>query len=106
MMNKLILGLVTLASLGTLVIPAYADVANVQESTQITTQNGDGNTSFQRNTQTIRVHQGGSRRSGESENQGNVQSSSQDTLQEGYDNYSDVVNEQHIRSSNNRSRSR
>jgi hypothetical protein len=99
MINKLMLGLLTVTALGNLMLPAHADLVNVQDSTQVVTQEGDGNTSFQESSQTIRV-----RRSGPSqENEGNVQGSYQDTLQQGNDNYSDTVNEQNIRT---RSRNR
>jgi hypothetical protein len=102
-MNKLILGLLTIAALGTIVLPAYADEANVQTSTQIVTQDGEGNTALQRNIQTIRTSTRNVGYKKESRSsQGNVQDSSQDTYQSGYDNYGQMTNRQRIQTHQNR----
>lgn len=114
-MKKLILGLLTIAALGTIVAPAHADEANVQTSNQVITQDGEGNTALQRNIQTIRTstrsvsnsNYGRNPRSGQgNSDQGNVEDSSQDTYQSGYDNYGQMTNRQRIETRQNRVQNR
>lgn len=89
--KKLLVGLCALTALGQFSLPALAEMANVQESTQVTTQDGKGHTSFQRGTQQIRHNS-----RGEMDAQGNVQSIYQDVMQTGKDNYGQQEMEQRI----------
>ena len=89
--NKFLVGLCALTALGQFSLPALAEMANVQESTQVTTQDGSGHTSFQRGRQGIRH-----RSRGKITPEGNVQSIYQDAMQTGADSYSDQQMEQRI----------
>ena len=89
--NKLLLGFCTLAALGQFSLPALAEMANVQEGTQVTTQDGEGHSSFQRGRQEIRH-----RSQGQVDAEGNVQSIYQDVMQTGKDNYGQQEMEQRI----------
>jgi hypothetical protein len=95
-MKNLAFSLLALTALTAFAIPARAgDTANIQDATQITTQDGSGNTSFQRSAQEVRMYkQGGGQ--GTPSNVGNVQSIYQDTFQQGENNYSQMENRQNI----------
>ncbi|BFM40374.1 hypothetical protein [Synechocystis sp. LKSZ1] len=94
-MKKLLLGCLALTTLTTLALPAHAgDEANVQDATQVITQDGDGNTSFQRSTQKIQSQHRGMT---STDNLGNAQSIYQDALQQGSNNYGQQENNQQIK---------
>ena len=90
-MKKLMFGLLTLTALGVISLPASADDAKIQTSTQVTTQHGEGNTSFQRSSQEIRH-----RSNGKTRNSGHVQDVYHDVYQDGVDNYSHQESSQQI----------
>ncbi len=106
-MNKFVFGLLTLtATTGLIGLPADADEAIIQQSNQVTTLEGNGNTSYQNATQTnlqIRNRKGRERR----RSSGLVQRSEQDVYHYGSDNYGEQVTEQNnvqIDNSNTRGR--
>lgn len=95
-MKNLAFGLLALTALTAFAIPAHAgDTANIQDATQVITQDGSGNTSFQRSTQEVRMDQR-SVNEAKNGNVGNAQSIYQDTFQQGENNYGEMENRQKI----------
>lgn len=90
--KKLLVGLCALTALGQFSLPALAGMANVQESTQVTTQDGEGHTSIQRGKQGINHNS-----RGEVDAEGNVQTIYQDVLQTGKGSYGQQEIEQRIK---------
>ncbi len=94
-MKNLFLGFLALTALGSLSLPVQAgDQANVQDATQVITQDGDSNSSFQRTKQQIRSERRGTP---STDNLGNAQSIYQDAMQQGSNNYSEQENSQKIK---------
>jgi len=98
-MKNSVIGLLALSTIGLMSVPALADEANVQRSEQVTTQEGDRNSSSQNARQSNR-----SSRNDRDGNFGNAQEVIQDTLQDGDDNVSEQTVEQSNDSRRNRSR--
>lgn len=98
-MKKIILSVLTLTMLGTVALPVKADEANVQSSSQVSTQEGRFNTSIQRSSQEIRTNTrtlGVSGRNRRGTSSGNVQDILQDSLQRGVDNLNNQSSRQKI----------
>ncbi len=100
-MKTLILSLLTVTAVGTLALPAFSYEVNLQSVQQVTTQEGNMNTSYQTSDQNIRSsrYNRGSRQT--SIDQGNVQDLYQDNLQVGEENLTLQTNVQKIKVRNN-----
>jgi hypothetical protein len=102
-MKKLTLALLALATLGTLSLPAHADDVKMQTSTQVNTQEGEGNISVQRTRQEIEDSRSYSNQPANADSTGHVQDAYQDSLQRGIGNRSYQRTQQQIRSNRNMS---
>ncbi len=93
-MKKLMFALLTVSAVGFVSLPVMADEGdsvNLQDSTQVTTQQGNHNRSTQGSEQRINETRNGTG------NTGNAQGTFQDNFQEGNRNTSSQRNEQNIR---------
>jgi hypothetical protein len=97
-MKTLILSLLAVTAVGNLALPAFSDEVNLQSVQQVTTQEGNMNTSYQKNQQKIQSSRGSRQ---DSSDLGNVQDAYQDTLQEGEGNLTRQTNVQKIKVRNN-----
>ena len=97
-MKTLILILLAVTAVGNLALPAFSDEVNLQSVQQVTTQEGNMNTSYQKNQQKIQSSRGSRQ---DSSDLGNVQDAYQDTLQEGEGNLTRQTNVQKIKVRNN-----
>lgn len=95
MMKKVIFGLITLTTISAFAVPVKADEVNMQNTQQISTQEGNRNLSYQRSDQSIRSSQNQYRRNPIS-NTGSVQDLYQDSYQEGSRNSARQINRQEI----------
>ena len=97
-MKTLILSLLAVTAVGNLALPAFSDEVNLQSVQQVTTQEGNMNTSYQKNQQKIQSSRGSHQVPSDL---GNVQDAYQDTLQEGEGNLTRQTNVQKIKVRNN-----
>lgn len=97
-MKTLILSLLAITAVGNLALPAFSDEVNLQSVQQVTTQEGNMNTSYQKNQQKIQSSRGSRQ---DPSDLGNVQDAYQDTLQEGEGNLTRQTNVQKIKVRNN-----
>jgi hypothetical protein len=97
-MKTLILSLLAVTAVGNLALPAFSDEVNLQSVQQVTTQEGNMNTSYQKNQQKIQSSRGSRQVLSDL---GNVQDAYQDTLQEGEGNLTRQTNVQKIKVRNN-----
>ena len=97
-MKTLILSLLAVTAVGNLALPAFSDEVNLQSVQQVTTQEGNMNTSYQKNQKKIQSSRGSRQ---DSSDLGNVQDAYQDTLQEGEGNLTRQTNVQKIKVRNN-----
>jgi hypothetical protein len=96
-MKKVIFSLVAMSFLGMVVLPANADEANVQNSSQTVTQDGYGNTAVQATDQQIQSNSTSNGwDSGSNGSTGNVQQVVQDALQRGVGNVSGQSTQQRV----------
>jgi len=97
-MKTLILSLLAVTAVGNLALPAFSDEVNLQSVQQVTTQEGNMNTSYQKNQQKIQSSRGSRQTPSDL---GNVQDAYQDTLQEGEGNLTRQTSVQKIKVRNN-----
>jgi protein-disulfide isomerase len=97
-MKRVLFSLLTVSFFGVVGLPASADQANVQNSTQVVTQDGAYNSSVQVTDQQIRSNSIRDSYYGDydRDNVGNVQGASQDALQKGLGNVNGQVTQQRV----------
>jgi hypothetical protein len=95
-MKNILFGLLTVTAIGAFIAPAIADEVMMQNSQQITTQEGNSNRSSQHNSQTIRSSTRNHRTQEIPPSYGGVQDAVQDSYQLGEKNTIQQYNRQEI----------